>query len=121
MSTRRFVFGACAAAILIVGGAASAAPKPEAGGIDWPGCLARHDLVWARLPERWEEGAFLGNGLMGAMAYGTGPSTLAWELGRSDVTERRPAGHPMRARGRLPIGRLQLETAGAITAHEARL
>ena len=32
--------------------------------IDWAQFLARHDLVWSRLPEKWEEGAFLGNGMM---------------------------------------------------------
>src|SRR5438477_12682808 len=66
-----------------------------ADAIDWARFLARHDLVWDRLPDRWEEGAFLGNGMMGAMAYGVAKDALAWELGRSDVTEHRPAGHPL--------------------------
>jgi alpha-L-fucosidase 2 len=101
-------------------GDAKPAPTP-ATKLDWPAFLARHDLVWRRLPDKWEEGAFLGNGLMGAMAYGVQKNVLGWELGRADVTEHRPTGHPMRARGRLPIGQLQLETAGDITAHEARL
>src|SRR5436190_5089333 len=100
---------------------APARPTPARPAIDWPAFLARHDLVWTRLPEKWDEGAFLGNGMMGAMAYGVAKDALGWELGRADVTERRPAGHPMRARGRLPIGRLELQTAGAITGHEGRL
>src|SRR4051812_25576123 len=107
--------------LLVVALLWSSAPAVAAPSIDWPKFLARHDLVWTRLPEKWEEGAFLGNGMMGAVAYGVAKDALGWELGRSDVTERRPAGHPMRARGRLPIGRLELQTAGAITGNEARL
>lgn len=89
--------------------------------VDWPSFMARHDLVWKRVPRRWEEGAFLGNGLVGAVLHATGDTTLSWELGRSDVSDRRKDAEGLRARSRLPIGSLQLETAGAITGGEARL
>jgi hypothetical protein len=90
--------------------------------VDWASFLARNDLVWDGLPRMWEEGAMLGNGLLGAMAYAPSDRTLVWELGRADVIDRRsePA-DPMLARPRLPIGRLQLETVGAITGGSARL
>lgn len=34
--------------------------------IDWADFLGKHDLVWERLPTRWGESAFIGNGLLGA-------------------------------------------------------
>jgi len=37
--------------------------------VDWPTALAPHDLVWKRLPTKWEESPFLGNGWMGTMLY----------------------------------------------------
>jgi hypothetical protein len=33
--------------------------------IDWPKFMARQDLVWDQLPRQWNEGAFVGNGLLG--------------------------------------------------------
>ncbi len=106
----------------IPGVAAAARPAAAAspGAIDWPAFLARHDLVWKRVPGRWEEGAFLGNGLIGAMMYAPG-GVLSWELGRSDLIDYRNEPHPMRARARLPLGRLVLETAAPVTGMDARL
>src|SRR5262245_43333046 len=97
------------------------APPVSAAPIDWPAFLSRHDLVWKRVPARWEDGAWLGNGLLGAMVYAEGQQALAWQLGRSDVTDgaRRPA--PLLARARLPSGRMVLEAAGEIRGLEARL
>src|SRR5690348_9325159 len=37
--------------------------------VDWPKFLSRHDLIFNRPPEKWGEGAFTGNGLLGAMVY----------------------------------------------------
>lgn len=74
------------------------------------------------MPASWDEGGMLGNGLLGAMVYAAGDRRVVWELGRADVIDRRtePA-DPMLARPRLPIGRLQLTTVGAITGGSARL
>ena len=90
--------------------------------VDWPAFLARQDLVWSRPPAAWEEGAPLGNGLVGAMAHVDGDRAVVWQLGRADVIDRRtePA-DPMLARPRLPIGRFRLDTAGTITGGQARL
>jgi alpha-L-fucosidase 2 len=89
--------------------------------VDWPAFLARHDLVWKKVPRAWEEGAFLGNGFVGAMMHATGESALGWELGRTDVGDRRPDAEGLRARNRLPIGSLHLETAGALKSADLRL
>ena len=83
--------------------------------------------MWKRLPTKWEEGAFLGNGLLGAMVFATedeGRQALAFQLGRTDVTDHRTGVEPMLARPRLPIGRLLLHLDGKPIAdggHDGRL
>jgi alpha-L-fucosidase 2 len=89
--------------------------------VDWAEFLGRHDLIWKRVPGRWEEGAFLGNGLLGAMVFAPEKQLLAFQLGRSDVTDHRQGREPILARPRLPIGRFEVRTAGALTGGEARL
>jgi alpha-L-fucosidase 2 len=98
-----------------------AAASPREAFVDWPAFLSRHDLVWKRVPARWEEGAWLGNGLLGVMVYSDAKNGLSWQLGRTDVTEHGKRADPLLARARLPIGRLVLETAGEIRGMEARL
>ena len=83
--------------------------------VDWPAFLQRHDLVFETLPTQFDYGAFLGNGLLGAMIYRDGDNRLRWEMGRSDVTEHR------RDNNRLPIGGLVLETVGKIQDGTMRL
>ena len=83
--------------------------------VDWPAFLARQDLIWEALPDRFDAGAFLGNGLLGATIYRDGPNRFRWEMGRADVTEHR------RDNARLPIGGLVLTTAGAIQGGTLRL
>src|SRR5688572_25053546 len=97
------------------------AASARAGGVDWAAFLSRHDLVWTKVPSRWEDGAWLGNGLLGVMVYSEASSGLSWQLGRSDVTQHADRPDPLLARGRLPIGRLVLETAGEIRGIDARL
>src|SRR3954462_12365498 len=71
MSTlARVVVTIVAAACCFVAPAArAAAPDDAKNRVDWPTFMARHDLVWNRLPTKWGEGAFTGNGLLGAMVY----------------------------------------------------
>jgi alpha-L-fucosidase 2 len=56
--------------------------------VDWEKFLARQDLVWNSMPTNWESGAFIGNGLLGAMIYTGGTNALQWDVGRSDVTDK---------------------------------
>ncbi|MCX6880555.1 MAG: alpha-L-fucosidase [Verrucomicrobia bacterium] len=83
--------------------------------VDWAAFMARQDATWEMLPEKFDDGAFLGNGLMGATIYRDGEHRLRWEMGRADVTEHR------RDNARLPIGGLILTTAGRIQAGTLRL
>lgn len=56
--------------------------------VNWPDFLARHDLIWEWLPTRWQEGAFTGNGRLGAMMYMRTNQWLCADIGHSEVTDR---------------------------------
>jgi hypothetical protein len=117
---------------------APSAPAPAAVrvDIDWAAFLARQDLVWEDLPWQWNEGAFLGNGQLGVVAYATlADNRLDFHLGRADVTDHRKAPDRKTSRGapgtevmdvmyefpRLDIGRLALRPAGKITGGTLRV
>ncbi|WP_246320044.1 glycosyl hydrolase family 95 catalytic domain-containing protein [Paenibacillus qinlingensis] len=81
--------------------------------IDWPSFMARHDLTWSVKPNSWNEGAFIGNGFIGAMIYSEEHRekrhVLRFVLGCTDVTAQKPrGGFPPR----VPVGELHLELAG---------
>lgn len=81
--------------------------------IDWQAFLARHDMVWSRLPERFENAAFTGNGQLGSMVFtADNGKALNWQMGRSDVVF---------GTSRIPIGNLVLRPAGKIVSGEMRL
>jgi alpha-L-fucosidase 2 len=81
--------------------------------VDWPAFLSRHDMVWERLPDRFESAAFTGNGQLGAMVFTTGKGrSLKWQIGRSDVAFNR---------SRISIGDLVLTPQGKILGGEMRL
>lgn len=86
--------------------------------VDWEKHLAQHDLMWERMPEDYFEGAFVGNGLFGAIIFKDDlkPNTLRFEIGRADVYDHRTDGTRLgHARIRLPIGQLLLTPVGAVT------
>jgi alpha-L-fucosidase 2 len=80
--------------------------------IDWPTFLSHQDLVWSAMPGQWHEGAFIGNGLLGAMIYSEGTNALQWDVGRSDVTDRG---------NRIVIGRFALVSDNKTEAGVMRL
>lgn len=94
--------------------------KPTIG-IDWPGFLSRHDLLWNVVPPNWDESAFLGNGLLGALIYTHESNTLGWSIGRTDVTDHQQGPNPMFRKPRLPIGRMVLNPVGQMKGGSARL
>ncbi|MDF2963687.1 MAG: hypothetical protein K0S39_5422 [Paenibacillus sp.] len=72
-------------------------------------------MTWSVKPVSWDEGAFIGNGMIGAMIYSEEHrdkrNVLRFVLGRTDVTARKPkGGYPPR----VPVGELHLELAGWI-------
>lgn len=62
----------------------------------------------APLTAEWGEGGFSGNGLLGFTAYAPEGHALAWEIGRTDVMERRPGAEADCDAFRVPIGRVVL-------------
>ena len=88
-----------------------AAPAAPAAGVEWPVFLARHDLVWDRLPARWGESAFIGNGRLGATIDAPG-GVLGWTINRTDFVH---------DQSRFPIGRVVVKTTGTVQRGDARL
>ncbi|ULL13589.1 alpha-L-fucosidase [Paenibacillus sp. H1-7] len=88
---------------------------------DWEAFLGRHDMLWSPHPSSWESGAFIGNGLLGAMIYSLSDQELQWDIGRSDVTERQPTNTPIYGKHRLPIGKLLLKTVGRVVDSGVRV
>lgn len=98
MNVSRWAWLVAVAAVLpMANGQEAMAVRTE---IDWPRFLAASDLVWDRLPKQWHEGAFMGNGFVGAMLYTSDNQGLGWRLGRTDVQDRT---------NRIPIGWFRLE------------
>ncbi|ACU03918.1 glycosyl hydrolase family 95 catalytic domain-containing protein [Pedobacter heparinus] len=89
--------------------------------INWERFLSRNDLVFDSLSTKWEEGAFLGNGLLGIMVYRENPNTLRFDLGRTDVVDHVEGINPSIGRARLPIGRFLMEVKGTIKNIRLRL
>src|SRR5205814_7541055 len=86
-------------------------PAAPAARVDWPVFLARHDLMWDRLPTRWGESAFIGNGRLGATIDAQG-GVLGWTINRTDFVH---------DQSRYPIGRVVLKTAGTVQGGTVRL
>ncbi|MDR3232253.1 MAG: hypothetical protein LBT46_01060 [Planctomycetaceae bacterium] len=94
-----------------------ALPSPAplfAADIDWQAFLAKQDPVWVKMPQKFNHGAFLGNGLLGATIFQDGNNQIRFEIGRSDVTDHR------RDNARLPIGGILLKTNGQIQSGTLR-
>ncbi len=77
--------------------------------VDWRAFLHRNDLVWDTLPSQFDDGAFLGNGLIGTTIYRDGTNNLIrFEIGRTDVTDH------FKDNARVLIGALMLQPVGRI-------
>ncbi|MGC9536051.1 glycosyl hydrolase family 95 catalytic domain-containing protein [Streptomyces sp. UG1] len=88
----------------------------------WATFLRGQDLRWSRLPTRWYEGPFLGDGLLGSMIYqepDAGRIRFTVQHGR--VQDHRPEFGSGWGTCRLPVGHLTLDPVGTITAVDWRL
>lgn len=111
---------------------AAPAERPDLR-VDWESFLNRSDLVWEQLPNQWNEGAFIGNGQLGLMAFATtSDNRIDFHLGRQDVTDHRMAPNAKTSMGtpgatvmfefpRLDIGKMSLRPAGKIKQGTMRL
>ena len=92
-----------------------------------------HALVWEQLPLQWNEGAFIGNGIVGAMIYvDTLQNTLTLHLSRPDITDHRKAPDKKTSMGapgasklfdycRLDVGKMRFEPQSKIISGTMRL
>ncbi len=89
---------------------------------NWPSFMARHDLIWERLPENYFEGAFVGNGLLGTIVFRDSiqKNSLCFEIGRTDVYDHRTGAPAHQEGSRLPIGQGLLAPVGRITGAKLR-
>ncbi len=123
LSISRFSALALGAAMFALTHSTSLAAEPAVAlKVDWPKFLAQSDLVWDRLPANYYEGAFVGNGLLGAIVFkdDLAPNSLRFEIGRTDVYDHRPTGDAKHERCRLPIGQALFTPVGKITGGALR-
>jgi hypothetical protein len=97
--------------------------------IDYKAFLGRHDLVWDRIPNRWEVAPYTGNGNVGFLFYqaqGAAKNVISIYAGRHDYYDHRlpTVGTEQMLwiyRSRLPLGHFKLESKGSITGVDLRL
>jgi hypothetical protein len=92
--------------------------------VDWAAFLARHDLIWDRLPRGWGEAPFLGNGRLAlSMTEATEGGALRFAVDNVDVYDRRDFswGWHAYSRARYHVGDFLLQPVGRITGAKLRL
>lgn len=93
----------------------------QSTGINWQRLLNRSDMVFDTLTTKWDEGAFVGNGLLGTMVYMKDDNALRFEIGRTDVVDHREGINELFGKCRLPIGYFVLRPNGRIVSNTARV
>ncbi|SMD14458.1 glycosyl hydrolase family 95 catalytic domain-containing protein [Pedobacter nyackensis] len=107
--------------LLLAGAAFTQASAQVWQKVNWETFMSRNDLLFDSLSTNWDEGAFLGNGLLGVMVYREDANTLRFDLGRTDVVDHVEGINASIGRGRLPIGRFLMEVDGKIKTINLRL
>ena len=90
--------------------------------------LSNHDMLWDRVPRRWETAPFSGNGILGFTLYQSKDdpkNEISLVVGRHDYYDHRlpheGKQHLWIYRCRLPLGRFQIASEGEITGCDLRL
>ena len=83
--------------------------------VDWPAFMARHDMVWDRLPGAWKEAPHFGNAMLGSMLFRTGEA-FTMQVFRAGVQDHRDNsfGWTAYSRPRFTIGAFQFKPVGKI-------
>jgi hypothetical protein len=89
--------------------------------VDWSNFMSKQDMTFDTLTTYWDEGMFLGNGLLGTMIYMEDSASLRFEMGRTDITDHRPDFGSYYGTCRLPIGQFVLKPVGKIKKMHFRL
>lgn len=105
------------------------ATSPVTDKVDWPSYMATHDMLWDKMPDKWYNGPYLGNGEQGTLMYKLDKRTLWWDVGCSAAHDHRPTENDdlseknvtVLNRGRLFIGHLQLNLPEELTGGTTHL
>ncbi|MEY4056812.1 MAG: hypothetical protein RLZ50_24 [Bacteroidota bacterium] len=95
--------------------------------IQWESFMQAQMLKWDSISDNYYTGILLGNGQLGTNIYKENNQAIRFDIGRSDVTDQRPhnsdtvAFEQLLSRPRLPIGKMLLNTNGAILSADMQL
>ncbi len=87
--------------------------------VDMQHFLQKQDPIWDTTHTYFYEGAFIGNGLEGAMVYREDSNALRWDINRTDLTA--PSHNPEYTRARFGVGKYILRPQGKILTTSMRL
>ncbi len=111
--------------VILAVAVAAAVAQPT---VDYKTFLGQHDMVWDRVPNRWEVAPYTGNGNVGFLFYqadGEAKNIISIYAGRHDYYDHRAPheGHENLwiYRSRLPQGHFNLESKGDILDVNLRL
>ncbi len=91
--------------------------------MDYESLISEQDMVCDKLPEKWSEGLFTGNGQIGVMAFFDWKrNALNLELGCTEITDNQTdSGSVCFDKARLPIGRILWHPDGRVKSGKMRL
>jgi hypothetical protein len=96
--------------------------------VDYKAFLGQHDMVWDRIPTRWEVAPYTGNGNVGFLFYQAereAKNVISIYAGRHDYYDHREPNNGDELlwiyRSRLPLGHFNLESEGDIVSADLRL
>jgi len=106
----------------------SSVAEADTSSIDYGQFLGQHDMLWDRMPNRWEVAPYTGNGNVGFLFYqakGAAKNVISIYAGRHDYYDHRERHEGQDLlwiyRGRLPLGHFQLKSQGDIIDADLRL
>lgn len=108
MNVRQYHIGLLLFLMLIFGACQTKSGAELKSDINWPGFLSRNDLVWEKMPVKWTEGAFVGNGILGTIFWQKANS-LYFEISRTDAYDHRNGSSIYTSKYRLPNGNFSLD------------
>ncbi|CAL9620525.1 hypothetical protein SUDANB95_05802 [Actinosynnema sp. ALI-1.44] len=121
---RRVFLGATGAAatagLLPVAGARAGTSDVSMTDEQWADFLAGQDPVWGRMPAKWSQGPFLGDGRLGSMVYAVG-DRIKFTVQHAEVQDHRTTGGSAWGVPRLPVGHVLLTPVGTVRAVDWRL
>lgn len=89
--------------------------------INWKEFIAKQDLLWNVLPQAWDEGPFMGNGVMGTyICKEPNQNAIRVDVGQANVHDHRKD-LSVYGRARLLVGHFTLEPVGEILSGAMRL